>query len=138
MIIHQHLKRSSATEAFRAAVDDFLSTGRANDQVAFDRSAPAVKVERTLVKALVEYPELEIESIEIRGASGCEYFRGELMLRAADVEHLVRFDWDCRWKAEQNGWVDYFGFPDQIRAAREHGWDCFRQWEASPVPLPVG
>ena len=31
----------------------------------------------------------------------------------------VRFHWDCKWKAQQEGWSDYFGFPDQMRAARE-------------------
>jgi hypothetical protein len=25
--------------------------------------------------------------------------------------------------------VDYFGFPDQVRAAQEFDWRCFRRWE---------
>jgi hypothetical protein len=92
-----------------------------------------VKVERTLTKLLVEYPHLDIESIEIRGQSGCEYFRGELTLRTSAGEQCVTFHWDCRWRAEEKGWQDYFGYPDQIRAARELGWDCFRSWEECSV-----
>jgi hypothetical protein len=137
MSIRHYLERSRASEPFRAAVEEFLRTSRENDRVAFDRASPAVKVERTLTKLLVEYPELEIESIEIRGASGCEYFRGEMTVRTSEGERSIRFEWDCRWRAEQNGWVDYFGFPDQIRAAREHGWDCFRGWEELPVITPA-
>jgi hypothetical protein len=129
MSLQHYLQLSRATESFRSAVDEFLRTGRANDRISFDRHSPAVKVERTLIKALVEYPELEIESIEIRGQSGCEYFRGELTLRTPMESQVVSFLWDCRWRAEENGWHDYFGFPDQTRAAREYGWDCFRAWE---------
>jgi hypothetical protein len=133
MSLKHYLQQSRASEPFRSAVDEFLRTGRANDRLVFDRHAPAVKVERTLIKVLVEYPHLEIESIEIRGSSGCEYFRGDLLVRAGDREHEVAFHWDCRWKAEEHGWHDYFGFPDQIRAAREFGWDCFRAWQESAV-----
>jgi hypothetical protein len=137
MSLQHYLQLSRAAEPFRAAVDEFLRTGSANERLAFDRRSPAVKVERTLIKLLVEYPHLEIESIEIQGSSGCEYYRGELTLRTAASEHRVEFHWDCRWRAEENGWLDYFGFPDQIRAAREHGWDCFRAWEESSVS-PAG
>jgi hypothetical protein len=134
MSLQHYLTLSRASEPFRAAVDEFLRTGRSNSRVVFDRHSPAVKVERTLIKALVEYPQLEIESIEIAGQSGCEYFRGELTLQSAAGVQKVEFHWDCRWRAEEKGWHDYFGFPDQIRAAREFGWDCFRDW----VLLPGG
>ena len=43
--------------------------------------------------------------------------------------HVYEFVWDCRWRAEQEGWTDCFGFPDQIRAAREYDWRCFERWE---------
>ena len=46
------------------------------------------------------------------------------------------FTWCCRWRAEQEGWKDYFGFPDQIRAAREFGWDCFQRWSESAGDVP--
>ena len=40
------------------------------------------------------------------------------------ADHLL-----YRWRAEQQGWVDAFGFPDQIRAADEFGWNCFHRWQ---------
>jgi hypothetical protein len=52
----------------------------------------------------------------------------------------VRFYWDCKWKAQEQGWTDYFGFPDQMRAAREFGYDCFRSWnqlQTEPVSVPA-
>ena len=71
-------QRSRASVAFREAVGEFLRTGRPNEHLVFDRHAPPVKVDRTLTKLLAEHPELEIERVEIEGASGCEYYRGEL------------------------------------------------------------
>ncbi len=127
------LEHSRATPTFRSAVNEFLRTGRANSAIAFNLSSPPVKVERTLTKILEEYPELPIARIEIEGASGCEYFRGTATIHAGEEERCVRFHWDCRWKAEQLGWTDYFGFPDQIRAARECGYDCFRTWSEEEV-----
>jgi hypothetical protein len=110
MKIFQMLERSSATEPFRDAVECFLRDGRPNERIAFNRDCPPVKVERWLTKALEEYPELHLESIEMRALSGCEYFRGF-------------------------GWEDYFGYPDQIRAAREFGHDCFRAWNEEGVKV---
>ena len=126
MSLDQHLQRSGATPAFREAADRFLRTGRPNERIEFDAYSPPVKIERALIKALVEYPALPIESIEFQANSGCEHFRGTLLLRTAEEEREVRFNWDCKWKAQQLGWADWFGFPDQARAAREYGWDCFR------------
>ena len=138
MHIRPILERSGATEPFRQAVAEFLRTGRASDRIAFDAMCPSVKVERTLTKALEEYPGLPLESIEIRGVSGCEFFRGTALLRSADgEERTVRFYWDCKWRAEQEGWKDWFGLPDQARAAREFGYDCFKQWQEQPAAKPV-
>lgn len=123
------LSTSAATPAFRSAVEMFLSNGRPNDGVAFTAHAPRVKVERTLIKALEAFPDLAIEGVRVEGSSGCEFFRGEMVLEAGGEQRHVRFDWDCKWKAVQLGWTDCFGFPDQTRAAREFGHDCFRRWE---------
>lgn len=133
MILTDLLARSRASEAFRDAVAAFLRDGSPNENLAFDRYCPPVKVERTVIKLLEEYPEREIESVEIRGSSGCEFFRGEAVIRTASEERRVSFWWDCKWKAVQMGWTDYFGFPDQTRAAREFGHDCFRSWEEEEV-----
>jgi hypothetical protein len=125
--------QSRASHAFLSALSTFRATGRPNERISFDRLSPPVKVERTLAKVMVEYPDLAIESIEVRGSSGCEFFRGTAVIRTAAEERHVRFHWDCKWRAEQQGWTDYFGFPDQTRAAREFGYDCFRVWQEERV-----
>jgi hypothetical protein len=127
------LDRSAAAPEFRDAVARFLQEGRPNARVAFPSGAPPVKVERTLVKLLVEYPEHPVESIEIAARSGCESFQGVLTVHGGEEARRVEFHWDCRWRAEQEGWKDWFGFPDQARAAREFGWDCFRAWTVSEM-----
>ena len=133
MLTEELLLQARVGDSFRAALRTFRNTGRPNERITFDRLSPPVKVERMLTKTLVEYPDLAIESIEVRGSSGCEFFRGTAIIRTADEERHVRFHWDCKWKAEQQGWADYFGFPDQARAAREFGYDCFRGWEVEKV-----
>ena len=130
------LQRSAATDGFRQAVSRFLRDGRPCDRVTFNHPSPAVKVERTLARVLQAYPDLAIERVEIQATSGCEFFRGTALVHAAGETRRVRFDWDCRWRAEQQGWRDYFGFPDQARAAREFGWDCFRSWEEQDRRAP--
>lgn len=137
MTLHESLQRSHATGAFRDAIASFLRDGRSNELVRFDAYSPPVKVERTLTQLLQARPELEIERVEIRGSSGCEFFRGALMAVAAGEERCFRFHWDCKWKAIQQGWTDYFGFPDQARAAREFGYDCFRTWEEQEAGQPA-
>ncbi|MBW3629432.1 MAG: hypothetical protein KY464_09060, partial [Gemmatimonadetes bacterium] len=128
MTIRDFLERSSATPAFQDAIRAFVRTGAPNDRVGFEAYSPPVKIERTLTKMLAAYPNLAIDRVEIRGSSGCEYFSGKLTIHALDGEREVLFHWDCKWRAQQQGWVDYFGFPDQTRAAREFGYDCFREW----------
>lgn len=138
MSLHQFLERSRASEEFRAAVADFQRTGRPSDHLRFEPYSPPVKVERTLTKLLEAFPELAIERLEIRGSSGCEFFRGTLAVWAGSEERRIRFHWDCRWRALEQGWTDYFGFPDQTRAATEFGYDCFRTWEEEPTVEPAG
>ncbi|HYW09639.1 MAG TPA: hypothetical protein VE913_21935 [Longimicrobium sp.] len=133
MTIDSYLRKSLASDGFRTALTAFGRGGRTNDRIIFDRMSPPVKVERLITKMLVEYPLLPIESIEVRASSGCEYFRGVAIIRTASEERHVRFSWDCKWRAEEQGWKDYFGFADQIRAAREFGWDCFRSWVEEEV-----
>ncbi len=128
-MIRDLLERSRATDEFREALESFLRTGRSAGAVTFDAGSPPVKVERTIAKALEEYPGLPIEAIEIRGISGCEFYRGVATITAGGEARVVRFVWDCKWKAQEMGWTDYFGFPDQGRAAREFGHACFRTWD---------
>lgn len=133
MSLQTFLQCSRATEPFREALAAFLRDGRASERIGFSGRSPAIKVERTLTKLLKAYPELAIERVEIDGASGCEYYRGTVTVFTAGEERRIRFHWDCKWKAQREGWTDYFGFPDQARAAREFGYDCFRSWEEEGV-----
>jgi hypothetical protein len=98
------------------------------------RYAPHVKVTRLLAQLLASHPALEIEEITIDAYSGCSDFVGTLVVRCVDGERRFGFTWDCRWRAEQEGWIDCFGLPDQMRAAQEFGWQCFQHW----VPRSVG
>jgi hypothetical protein len=129
MKLIEFLGDSRVTAAFRESLERFVATGTPSERIEFPHHAPPVKVARTLTKALETYPDLEIDRVVISSRSGCEFFRGDLVIHTPEEERVVRFDWDCRWKAIQLGWVDYFGFPDQIRAAREYDYDCFRKWE---------
>jgi hypothetical protein len=129
MKLIEFLEESAVSPSLRDAVRHFAVTGRAAESLSFPPNAPGVKVERTLTKLLEEYPDLPIERVEISGHSGCEFFRGEISVRSAQQALRIRFEWNCKWKATEMGWFDYFGFPDQTRAAREFEHDCFRAWE---------
>jgi hypothetical protein len=128
MPIQNFLADAAATPSFREGLTQFLAEHRSNESVRFGPGSPPVKVERTLTRLLEAHPEWEIERVEITARSGCEDYRGMMLVVTPQGERTVRFDWNCRWKAEQMGWTDAFGFPDQIRAAREFGYDCFRGW----------
>ena len=134
MTLRELMPRSSASAAFLDALATFARTGMSNERVTFDAYSPPVKVERALTKMLEAYPDVEIERVHVQGASGCEFFSGKMLIQAADGERKIRFHWDCKWRAMQQGWTDYFGFPDQTRAAREFGYDCFREWTELEVP----
>jgi hypothetical protein len=138
MSLISYLERSRAAIPFREALAEFSRSGRPSERITVESRVPAVKAERVLTQLLKTAPELEVERVEVRGSSGCEYFRGELTVHTADGEHQVRFYWDCKWRAQQLGWTDCFGFPDQVRAAREFGYDCFRSWEMTPAPTATG
>lgn len=123
------LQSSKATDDFKAAIGQFLSGDR-TDRVKVETYAPRVKVRRLLSQLLAEESSLEIEHVEIRGMSGCSDFVGSVNVHTASgATHVFDFAWCCRWRAEHEGYLDYFGFPDQMRAAQEFDWRCFRQWE---------
>lgn len=134
MPLFEHLYASSATPAFRDAVEEFARTGAPNSRLSFGSRAPSIKVERTITMILRDHGDLEIDSVEIDAISGCANFHGVAHVRTGSDEVRIDFDWDCRWKAMQLGWTDYFGFPDQVRAAREFGFDCFRSWTPRSGP----
>src|SRR5204863_9136211 len=118
---------SSATPLFKDAVLQFVQSGH-SEHIQIEGHAPRVKVTRLLKHVLAAAPELEVRRVEVRGRSGCSDFVGSVRLETATDTRVYDFVWCCRWRAEEEGWQDYFGLPDQIRAAREYDWRCFQVW----------
>jgi hypothetical protein len=123
----QILARSFATERFKADVVAFASRAEA-PSITLVRNAPRIKVIRLINQLLNEHPEWAVERLRIDGRSGCSDFVGTVVVEGGGDARIIDFAWDCRWRAEQEGWLDAYGFPDQIRAADEFGWNCFQQW----------
>ena len=126
--MEQILAKSRAAEPFKSAVRSY-SSGSAGEHIRVDGHAPSIKVKRLLKHILAAEPHLPIERISLRGRSGCSDFVGTVKVQTALETRVYEFVWDCRWRAEQEGWTDGFGFPDQIRAADEFDWRCFARWE---------
>jgi len=133
MQLEQVLATSSAAETFKSAVRSYCETGSA-DHIQVDGFAPRIKVRRVLTQVLATQPDLPIERIAVRARSGCSDFVGTVQVHTAGETRVFEFVWDCRWRAEQEGWTDCFGFPDQIRAAQEYDWRCFLRWEPAGRP----
>ena len=119
---------SRAEEEFKRDVLAF-AVGRPAARVVLLRPAPRLKVLRVLTHLLHAEPGLCVGRVAVEGVSGCSDFRGTLTVGCADGPRVWRFRWDCRWRAEEEGWHDGWGLPDQSRAAREFGWRCFQRWE---------
>ena len=121
-------ERCCATPEFLEAIERYAA-GADEERIAVSRWVPRVKVLRVLTQLFDAEPELAVVRVALEAASGCSDFVGTLQVTTESSEHRFTFAWDCRWRAEQEGWTDPFGFPDQIRAAREFGWRCFARWE---------
>ena len=126
--LEQILAESRAAEPFKRAVRSYASIG-GNDCIRVDGFAPSIKVRRLLAHMLAAEPHLPIERISLRGRSGCSDFVGTVKVHTASETRVYEFVWDCRWRAMEEGWSDYFGLPDQIRAAQEFDWRCFKHWQ---------
>src|SRR6185436_4732026 len=122
--LHTLLEQSSAAPHFKQAVLQYVASGRA-EHIEVQGRAPHVKVARLLKHVLAAAPDLELHKVSVHGQSGCSDFVGTVQLRTASETRVFDFVWCCRWRAEEEGWEDYFGLPDQIRAAREYDWRCF-------------
>lgn len=122
------LQRSSATQEFKDDVVQYEAHAPA-ERISVARHSPRVKVLRVIAQLLDAEPTLPIERVHVDATSGCSTFRGVLTAECEGVQRVFDFTWDCAWRAESEGWVDYFGLPDQIRAAREFGYRCFSDWE---------
>ena len=123
---------SSATEQFKADVAAYLA-GQRPERVKVESYVPSVKVRRLLTQLLNAEAGLEIDQVIIRATSGCSDFAGSVHVETKSGPQVFDFVWDCRWRAQSEGWVDYFGFPDQSRAAQEFDWQCFQRWERRPA-----
>ncbi len=119
---------SCATAEFKTELMAFLA-GQPCERVKVESPVPRVKVRRLLTQLLHAEPALEIDRVVVRGASGCSDFVGSVQVNTTTGGHVFDFVWDCRWRAEREGYVDHFGFPDQTRAAAEFDWCCFQRWE---------
>ena len=126
--LDQILATSQAAEPFKSAVRSYHA-GQREERIRVDGFAPPVKVRRLLTHILATESHLPIEKVSLRGRSGCSDFVGTVSVHTATQTHVYEFVWDCKWRAEQEGWTDYFGLPDQIRAAQEYDWRCFERWE---------
>jgi hypothetical protein len=127
MQLEHILAESAATDHFRADVRTFMKTGAAR-RVETEPFAPRIKVLRLIAQLLATESDLRVDAIRIDAASGCSDFVGAVDVACEDGTRRFEFAWDCRWRAQQEGWTDCFGFPDQIRAAQEFEWRCFRVW----------
>jgi hypothetical protein len=122
------LSRSCATDRFKSDVLAF-STRADSPSITLVRTVPRIKVIRLINQLLHAHPEWAVERLQIDARSGCSDFVGTVTVEGGGETRVVEFAWDCRWRAEQQGWVDAYGFPDQIRAADEFGWNCFQHWQ---------
>jgi hypothetical protein len=128
----QILSRSCASARFKADLLAFSSWSDSHS-ITMTRNVPRIKVIRLVNQLLHAHPEWAVERLHIDARSGCSDFVGTATVEGAGESRVIEFAWDCRWRAEQQGWVDAYGFPDQIRAADEFGWNCFQRWEARPT-----
>jgi hypothetical protein len=124
------LDASRAEGAFRRDVLAYAD-GRTVSLLVVVRPAPRVKVLRVVSQLLHAEPALAVARVVVDAVAGCCDFHGSVVAHEAHAPtpHVWRFRWDCRWRAEQEGWVDRWGSPDQSRAAREFAWRCFARWE---------
>jgi hypothetical protein len=122
------LTRCCATERFKADVVAFAARADA-PSITVVRNVPRIKVLRLINQLLHAHPEWVVERVRIDARSGCSDFVGFATVEGGGQSRTIEFAWDCRWRAEQQGWVDAFGFPDQIRAADVFGWNCFHRWQ---------
>lgn len=132
MDLDQILDRSQATESFKSDVRAFAARQPVS-RIQSARRDPRVKVVRVLSQLMSAEPDLAIEQIALDALSGCSDFRGTVTVTHSAGTSVFAFNWCCHWRATEEGWIDYFGLPDQIRAAREFEWRCFQTWERREI-----
>lgn len=122
------LAASRATTAFRADLEYYAARQPA-ERISVAGANPRVKVLRVIAQLLHAEPTLAIDRVRLHAVSGCAEYVGSIdVTELSGATHRFAFAWNCEWKARELGYVDGFGFPDQIRAAQEFGWQCFERW----------
>ena len=123
------LDESAATSEFKTAVLSVKERVRTS-LVTSARPVPHVKIVRLLTHLLETERDLAITAVRIHADSGCSDLTGVIDVACIDGARRFAFAWDCAWRAQEMGWTDCFGLPDQMRAAREYDWRCFKSWQA--------
>lgn len=122
----QHLlNKSKATREFKDAVLSFTE-GADSPLIRYSDPSPRIKVLRVLMKLLDAFPGVAIDYVNIDGVSRCSSYSGHLMF--GPDNQTIEFSWDCAWKAEQEGYVTWYGAPDQTKAAQDFGYQCFHRF----------
>ncbi|MFQ5650987.1 MAG: hypothetical protein ACE5IY_13680 [bacterium] len=119
------LNTSKAEPAFKQAVLDFAQNK--NSTLIKYSPAPKIKILRVLMKLLETFSDKPIAEVTIEGTSSCSAFSG--ILTFGPKQTVVRFNWDCSWKAQKEGYITWYGAPDQTKAAMKFGYDCFERFE---------
>ena len=127
------LAASGATDEFKDSVRQYSTHGKA-PLVEAAGYAPPIKVMRVLAQLLEVGADASTASACASTATpGAPTSAGRSRRTPTGVVRQWRFVWCCRWRAVEQGWVDCFGFPDQMRAAREFGYRCFETWSTATV-----
>ena len=122
------LAASRATPPFRADLEAYAAR-QPSERITAAGVNPRVKVLRAIAQLLHAEPTLAVDRVRMKAISGCADYIGTMEVADdSGAAHTFEFEWNCEWKARQLGYVDGFGFPDQIRAAEEFGWQCFERW----------
>jgi hypothetical protein len=127
MHLTEVLDASAATPAFKDAVLALRDRTR-GPLITSARPVPYIKLVRLVTQLIDAERELEIMSARVTADSGCSDLTGVVDVECVDGSRRFSFSWDCAWRASEMGWTDCFGFPDQMRAAREFDWRCFKSW----------
>ncbi len=125
--VEELLRQSAASEGFREALLLFEKNQAASERIHFGAGNPPVKVLRAICALLESQPGLAIDRVEVNGSSGCSDYVGDIRVNGG--ESTFHFVWDCAWKAAEQGWKDFYGDPDQVRAAKTFGYRCMKSLE---------
>ncbi len=124
--LNERLEQSNANDSFKEAVINFVE-GHETNLIKYSLGSPRIKIVRVLMKLLEEFHEEPISYVNIQASSDCSRYYGSLIFGPNNTK--VKFDWDCGWKAEQEGFRTWYGQPDQLKAAELFGYQCFREFK---------